>query len=318
MLDGIVLQLVMLAVSLVTLAGASHFTIKSIEKLVELTGLSDASAGFIILSVMTTLPEITVASFAIFEGVPAISIGDILGSHVFNIGIVVGVLAVFGSLRACCTELMIELVDLLFLASIIPLLLVIFQITHIGPLFSSPLVGIVLLGIFAFSIYRMSKTRSPGSLDPARKAARRKGWKKTGLFIAVGAALVIVASRVTVSSASEIASLLGIFPVLIGARIVAIGTSLPELTFGLTAVRRGRVHLALGDAIGANLTTITLVLGLVFLLSPFQVNLTAFAEILLFVLASNLILWRYLTKGGVSQAGGIVLIMIYVLFQAVF
>jgi Ca2+/Na+ antiporter len=93
---------------------------------------------------------------------------------------------------------------------------------------------------------------------------------------------------------------------------------LPELAFGLTAVRRGRVHLALGDAIGANLTTTTLVLGLVFLLSPFQVNLTAFAEILLFVLASNLILWRYLTKGGVSQVGGIVLIMIYVLFQAVF
>jgi cation:H+ antiporter len=318
MIDGFVFQLIMLTVSLVALAGSSHFTIKSIEKLIELTGLSDASAGFIILSIVTTLPEITVASFAIYGGVPAISIGDILGSHVFNIGIVIGVLAVLGSLKACCTHLMIELVDLLFLASIIPLLLVIFQITDTSPLFSSPLVGVVLLGIFAFSIYRMSKTRSPALLDPTRKAAKMKGWKRTCLFAAMGAALVIVTSRVTVSSASEIASLLGIFPVLIGARIVAVGTSLPELAFGLTAVRRGRVHLALGDAIGANLTTTTLVLGLVFLLSPFQVNLTAFAEILLFVLASNLILWRYLTKGGVSQVGGIVLIMIYVLFQAVF
>lgn len=318
MTDGIVVQLVMLAVSLVVLAWSSHFTIESIEKLIERTGLSDASAGFILLSVMTTLPEITVASFAIYEGVPAISIGDILGSHVFNIGIVIGVLAVLGSLKACCTQLMVELVDLLFLASIIPLLLVILQITHTGPLFSGPLVGVALLGIFAFSIYEMAKTRSPSALDPMRKAAELKRWKKTGLSIVVGAALVIVASRVTVSSASAIASLLGIFPVLIGARIVAVGTSLPELAFGLTAVRRGRVHLALGDAIGANLTTITLVLGLVFLLSPFQVNLTAFAEILLFVLASNLILWRYLTKGGVSQVGGIILIMIYVLFQAVF
>jgi cation:H+ antiporter len=97
---------------------------------------------------------------------------------------------------------------------------------------------------------------------------------------------------------------------------VAVGTSLPELAFGLTAAKRGRVHLALGDAIGANLTTITLVLGFVLLLSPFAVDIAAFTEILLFVLATNLILWRYLTRGGISQIGGIIFILIYVLFQA--
>ena len=70
------------------------------------------------------------------------------------------------------------------------------------------------------------------------------------------------------------------------------------------------------DAVGANLTTITLVLGAVLLTSPFAVNLTAFTEILLFVLATNIVLWRYLTRGGVSRLGGIILIIIYVLFQA--
>ncbi len=97
---------------------------------------------------------------------------------------------------------------------------------------------------------------------------------------------------------------------------MAIGTSLPELAFCLVAARRGRVHLALGDAIGANLTTITLVLGFVLLFSPFAVDIVAFAETLLFVLAVNIILWRFLTKGGVSQIGGIVLILMYILFQA--
>ena len=136
------------------------------------------------------------------------------------------------------------------------------------------------------------------------------------MWIIVGAAIVIVTARFAVSSASDIAYLLGFPPILIGARIVAVGTSLPELAFGLTAAKRGRVHLALGDVIGANLTTITLVLGFVLLLSPFAVNITAFTEILLFVLATNLILWRYLTRGGVSQIGGIILIIVYVLFQA--
>ncbi|MGB9134370.1 MAG: hypothetical protein WCC63_02125 [Candidatus Bathyarchaeia archaeon] len=309
--------MLILAVALVVLALASHFTIGSVERLIELTGLSEASAGFVLLFVMTTLPELTVASFSIIQGTPDISIGDILGSHVFNIGIVIGVLGVLGSLKTCCTELLVELVDLLFLASIIPLLLVILRITAVASFVSGQLVGVALLGVFVFSLRETAKKRSPAAADLVEHTAGNKDQRKIGLLIGLGAVLVIVASRLTVWSASGIASSLGVLPVLIGARIVAVGTSLPELAFGLAAVRRCRVHLALGEAIGANLSTITLVLGLVFLLSPFAVDITAFGEILLFVLVTNLILWRYLTRGGVSQFGGVALIMIYALFQAV-
>ncbi len=313
-----IVQLLVLAVSLVVLAWASHFTVKYIEELIELTDLSEASAGFVILSVMTSLPEITVAGFAIYEGVPGVSIGDILGSHLFNIGIVIGFLAVLGTLEACRTDLLVEVVDILFLASIIPLLLVISRIMAPSPLIDSPLIGVVLLGIFAFSMYRMVKKRNSASEDSVGKQDQRKGQKRIFFWIVAGAAIVILTSRFAVSSAADIAYSLGVPSILIGARIVAIGTSLPEFAFGLAAVKRGRVHLALGDAIGANLTTITLVLGFVFLLSPFAVDIAAFTEILLFVLVTNLILWRYLTKGGVSQVGGIILIMLYILFQAVF
>ena len=310
------IQGVILAISLAVLAWASQSTIKSIEDIMELTGLSEISTGFIILSVMTTLPEMTVAAFAVYQGVPGISLGDILGSHIFNIAMVIGILAVLGSLKTCCTDLLMELVDILFLAAIIPLLFVISRITVISPSIGSPIVGIALLGFFVFSIYRMAKKRSPASEDPGKTPIQRKSRRKIMIWVIAGAAIVVLTSRFTVSSASEIAHLLGIAPVLIGARIVAVGTSLPELAFGLAAIKRGRVNLALGDAIGANLTTITLVLGFVLLLSPFTVDIAAFAEILLFVLATNLILWRYLTRGGVSQVGGIILIMVYVLFQA--
>jgi len=315
-------QSVILAASLAIMAWASQFTIRQIEDFMEFTGLSEVSAGFILLSVMTTLPEITVAGFAVYQGAPGISVGDILGSHVFNIGMVIGLLAVLGSLKACCTDLLVELVDILFLASIIPLLLIILRLTVTGPLVGSPLVGsplvgITLLGVFVYSIYRMSKRRSPASEDPLRRTTLRKSRNRMIMWIILGATIIFVTARFVVSSAIDITYFLGVPPILVGARIVAIGTSLPELAFGLAAARRGRVHLALGDAIGANLTTITLVLGFVFLLTPFApLDITAFAEILLFVLATNLILWRYLTKGGVSQIGGIILIIIYVLFQA--
>ena len=94
----VVLNSIVLAFALVLLAMASRFAIKSIEDLIKLTRLSEASVGFAILSVMTSIPEICVAFFSVLQGKPGFSVGDVLGSNVFNIGIVVGILATIGSL----------------------------------------------------------------------------------------------------------------------------------------------------------------------------------------------------------------------------
>lgn len=102
----LVLNVLALAFSLAILAVASQFTIKSIERLIELTRLSEASVGFVAMSVMTSIPEIFVAASSVLHGKPGFSVGDILGSNVFNIGIVVGILATMGFLRKCSTELL--------------------------------------------------------------------------------------------------------------------------------------------------------------------------------------------------------------------
>ncbi|MBX5321493.1 MAG: hypothetical protein QHH12_01890 [Candidatus Bathyarchaeota archaeon] len=309
----IVLYLAILAFSLAVLAIASQFTIKSIEQLIELTRLSEASVGFAIMSVMTGLPEIFVAAAALFQGKPGFSVGDILGSNVFNIGIVAGVLAAMGFLKKCSSELLTELVDILFLSSIIPLVLVVFGKAYL-------FVGLALLGIFIFSIREMTKKRKkPILLEDDGANAQKISAKVVLLKVFAGMAIVITMAELLIISASNISEILGVAPILIGAKIIAIGTSMPELALDLAAVRRGRVHLALGDLIGSNLTNITLVLGIVLLAtSPFEpTDLSVFAEIVPFVLITTLILWRYLTKGGVSQIGGITLILTYVIFQAV-
>ncbi len=306
----LVVQALILAVSLVILALSSHYTIKSIEKLIELTGLSEASAGFVILAVMTSTPEIIVALFSVLQGTPGISIGDILGSNVFNVGAVLGILGMLGFLKTCCTDLLVELTDILFLTSLIPLLLVIFKV-------GSPIIGVILLGTFSVSVYFMAKKRTP-KVSASDSAIVGKASRKRAVAVLIFSfACVIIAARLVVSSGINIALSLGAPPILIGAKVVAIGTSLPELTLDLTAVRRGRVQLAIGDIIGSNLTNLTLVLGLVLLTSPFAVDMAIFTEILPFLLITTIIFWRFLTRGGVSQVAGIILIMIYILFQAV-
>ncbi len=315
MLEDPLVQLLILAASLVGIASASHFAIKSVEKLIEITGLSEASAGFIILAVLTSTPEITVAVFSVAQGTPAISIGDILGSNVFNIGAVLGVLGVLGYLKTCCTDLLVELTDMLFITVLIPVLLVInqYHVFDIPP----PLVGVILLAVFLTNTFLMARKRTP-PVKVNNNATISKG--RRGVVIAtllLSFAVVVVTARLTVYSASNIAVALGAPPILIGAKIVAIGTSLPELTLDLTAVRRGRVQLAMGDIIGSNLTNITLVLALVLLTSPFAVNMTIFTEILPFLIITTVVFWRFIMRGGVSKVGGVILILTYVLFQAI-
>jgi cation:H+ antiporter len=306
----LIVQLLIFAVLLVILASASHYTIRSIEKLIALTGLSEVSAGFIILAILTSTPEIIVALFAVLQGEPGISIGDILGSNVFNIGAVLGILGMLGYLKTCCTDLSVDLTDILVITSLIPLLLVIFNV-------ASPIVGVILLGTFVANTYFMAKKRMP-MVEANKSEAVEKGSKtKIIALLLLGLVGIIVSARLVVSSGVNIALILGAPPILIGAKVVAIGTSLPELTLDLTAVRRGHVHLAIGDIIGSNLTNLSLVLGLVLLTSPFTVDITIFTEILPFLLITTVIFWRFLTRGGVSQIGGVILIMTYILFQAI-
>jgi len=308
-IDTLIVQLLILVGSLVVLAFSSHYTIKAIEKLIEFTGLSEMSAGFILLATLTSVPEIIVALFAVLQGEPGISVGDILGSNVFNIGAVLGILGMLGYLKTCCTNLLTELTDILLITSLIPLLLVIFKV-------ASPVVGIILLATFVANTYFMAKKRMPPVESNGIKApAEKKGITAIIAMLLVALIGVIVTARLVVSSGIAIASLLGAPPILLGAKVIAIGTSLPEFTTDFSAVRRGRVHLAIGGIIGSNLTNLTLVLGLVLLFSPFAVDTTIFTELLPFLLITTVIFWRFLTRGGISKIGGVILLASYLLFQ---
>lgn len=308
MLDALIVQLLILVVSLIVLALSSHYAINAIEKLIALTGLSELSVGFILLATLTSVPEIIVALFSVLHGEPGISVGDILGSNVFNVGAVLGVLGIFGYLKTCCTDMLLDLTDILFLTSLIPLLLVIFNI-------SSPVVGLLLLGTFAANTYFMAKKRTPSvEVNGNSKAVMKESKAKVISLLAIGLVGVIVAARLVVTSGVEIATILGAPPILLGAKVIAIGTSLPEFTTDLAAVRRGRVHLAIGGIIGSNLTNLTLVLGLVLLTSP-SVHITILTELLPFLLITTVIFWRFLTRGGISKFGGALLLATYLLFQ---
>ena len=294
------------------MASSSHYAIRSVEKLVEITGLSEASAGFIILSVLISTPELVVAVFSVIQGNAAVSIGDVLGSNVFNIGAVLGIVGVLGYIKVCCNDLLMELTDMLSTVVLIPLLLIVSQYDIFE--IPSQIIGVILLLAFLVNTYLIAKKRTPPVYTKDEKPISKR---KKGVVIAtllLNFTVVVISAQLTVNSASNIAVALCVPAILVGAKIVAIGTSLPELTPNLAAVRRGRIHLAIDGIIGSNLTNLILILGLVLLASPFAVNLAVFIEIMPFLMITT-VLWRFIMRGGVSKVGGALLLLTYALFQ---
>ena len=331
MLDDTGFQVLILFASLIGLASSSHFAIKSVEDIIELTRLSDVSAGFILLSVLTSAPEILVAFFAIAEGNSAVSVGDVLGSNIFNIALVLGLLGLFGYLKLCCNDLILDLADMLSVIALIPLLLLINQFTsYVIP---SQIIGLILLLAFVVNTILISKKKAPTiklvcekdkceikevkpiseEINDDNKISNFKKIKVITTLL-VSFTIVVICAQFTVSSASNIAIAFGIPAILVGAKLVAIGTSLPELTLAIAAVRRGRVQLAIGGIIGSNLTNLTLVLGLVLIGSPFQVDLIVFLEILPFLLITSILFWRFVMRGGISRVEGAILLISYIAF----
>ncbi len=314
-ITGFIIPITTLIISMAILSFASRYVIRSLEDFIKITGLGETSAGFALLSIITSTPELLVAIFSILESSPALSIGDLLGSNVFNMGMVVGLLMLTSGFLKECPAGLDEVAEILLLSSIIPLILVILEITN-------PLIGLGLIAVFAFSVYRETRTRAPILKSNAQNGKKESNRKKTAILLKIlaGTSIIVVSAQFTVTSALDIAGLFGVIPIFIGARLIAIGTSLPELSLSLTAVKRGRIHLATANAIGSNLSNLTLILGIVFLssaFSPFSINITAFTKIISFVLITSLIMWYHLTKGGDCRVIGVILILTYIVFQAI-
>ncbi|MEM2319801.1 MAG: sodium:calcium antiporter [Candidatus Bathyarchaeia archaeon] len=304
-----------LLVSLVILDKASDWAITNSVKIADITGFGKTTIGFILVAFSTSLPELCVSIFAAIGGESiGVAIGNVLGSNIVNICFILGLCFILMSLKSSEVSKFVPLLVEeevgplhfgLFIASIVPLTLL-----YIG--YASRYIGILLLVIFIFYVYQLSKVRRIKE-DSCSKEERRKLRRYT-LFALLGIALVILSSYVIVDSASYIAVSLGVPQVIIGATIVAFGTSLPELATSIDSTQRGHLDLTLGNIIGSCFINITCILGVALLGSELTINMAAFSSLVMFSIITNLLLWYFLSTERVSWREGAVLIFMYSVF----
>jgi len=303
--------------SLAILAKASDLTISNSVKVASVTGFGKTTIGFMLVAFSTSLPELVVSFFAVLgQGSVGVAVGNVLGSNIVNICLVLGICFLIVTLKcpkyAClypdmAKEEMGSLYFGLFVASMVPLVLLYMESASI-------FAGVALLAIFIVYLYQLSKTKNVkenGSLGN-----EKKNLHLYALLVFIGVAGVVASSYFLVGSASYVARSIGVPPVIIGATIVAFGTSAPELATSITATRKGHLNLALGNIVGSCFINMTLVLGVTLVASPLGVNMTAFSKLAVFSLITNLLLWYFLSSEKLTWREGAVLLFVYSVFIA--
>ena len=315
---GIIGNIIVLVISLGVLIRASSLTITNSVNLASVTGLGKTKVGFLLVAFSTSLPELFVATFAIVDqGTVGISVGNILGSNIMNICLILGIgfliMAVkYPESAGFFTKMTRDEVGNLnfgiFVASIVPLLLLYFG-------YATQIMGVILIGLFIYNMYDLVRKRE--TVQQISDTAEKSEHKKYIIKSIVGIIGVVSASFFIIESASFLALIAGIPPIIVGATVVAFGTSFPELVTSVDSVRKGFIDLALGNVIGSCFINITLILGLTFILAPLNVNISAFSDLILFSLIANIVLGYIIQNSSIGKRQGITLLIIYAIFIVV-
>jgi len=291
-------------VSLIVLIKASQYLIDSSIEMAKILKISLFSVGFIMLSVATSIPELFVSIIASLGGNSGIAVGNVIGANIADIAWVLGVTAVLGFVRFKKSAIS-DHATVLFIMSIIPLILLTAGIIERQ-------IGLILLLIFIFYCFFVIK-RGHSSEIEHRRYAPQEIIRNTAVFI-FALAIVLISANYIVQSGVGIAIALNVPQTFIGLSIISIGTTLPELTVSVAAIRKKKSSLAIGNILGSCVTNLTLVLGTAAVITPVKFNLEVITPAVIFLLGLNFFIWMEVAKGKITRRIGALMIIAYLAF----
>ncbi len=310
----------LLCVGIYLLVRSSYYVIRSLSAISRYIGVSEFVLSFLLLSLATSLSELTVGVNAAITGVPQLSLGDVLGTNLVNITLVLGLITIIGKsvkLREYKQFEGTRLANLLLVSA--PFVLLIDgQLSRIDGAFLLVLflvrIAVIIRNKDAFPDKKTFKHTMEQHVK--HTASSRKQFI-TRILIFFASSLVLIASAYTiVYSVTHISEVIGISEFIIGLFVVAIGTSLPELTVGLRAVRSGKSAVSVGNLFGAVTINSTLVLGVVSVIQPIHIqDVQQYGVTFVLTISAILLVYYFLRNKHVMHAReGYILLAVYIIF----
>ncbi len=299
------IQVLILALGFVMLVKGADWFVDGAAGVADKLGVPQLVIGLTIVAMGTSAPEAAVSLTAALKGNADIALGNVLGSNILNILIILGIVSI---IIATPISKSIIKVDLPFMLGITLLLML---LGYMGEDISR-LDGVILLVFFiAYLTYLfMDAKKSGGSKEEEAKGNNKPTWQLI-LIAVVGLVLIVFGSDFTVDAATKIATELGMGTKFIGLTIVALGTSLPELFTSVAAALKGKSDIAIGNIVGSNIFNILFILSLSSIITPINFDPVFLIDSLVAV-GAGIFLWATTAKKKLlTRPAGIVMLLCY-------
>jgi len=279
----------------------AEYLIDTSRAMAEKFGIPKIVLGITLVAFGTSLPELIVSIFAIFRGEPEIVIGNVIGSNIANIGLILGIGSIISPLCYSFSKLR---GDLFFLLGITALPILSIQFNYMN--FFTGLGYISVLLIYCYYLINS---------DYAVEEIESNNSKNLVLFSLLGFLGLGFGSHFFVEGAVGLAEIFGISSIIIGMTIVAIGTSLPELATTLVAIKKDESSLAIGNIIGSNIINIVVVLGVSFMIKKISIiSISVNNQLMVMGILTVLLFLALYFNNKLSRGIGMVFLLIYTIF----
>ncbi|SEM93860.1 cation:H+ antiporter [Mesobacillus persicus] len=307
---------VLLLVGFALLIKGADYFVEGSSKIARLLKVPPLLVGLTIVAFGTSSPEATVSIIAALEGSSAVSLGNVIGSNIFNITLVVGITAMLNPLQVENETIRKEIPFTLLASVALWVMISDIALQGAGSNVITRNEGIILLLFFAIFLYYIFEialnNREKGTVDTGDTTGVT--WGKNLVFTIGGLAAIIFGGDMVVDNATTIALSLGMSETLVGLTIVAVGTSLPELITSVTAALKKESEIALGNIVGSNIFNILLVLGASATITPLAVDSKIFFDLIFMIVFMIVLLVFSRTKFTISKNEGIILAAVYIAY----
>lgn len=295
----------LLVLSLVALYIGADWLVKGSSSLALRAKISPLVVGLTVVAFGTSAPELVVSISSVLNGQGNIAIGNIMGSNIFNVCMILGVAAMIYPLQAKRQLTRMD-IPLMILASII------FVIFFWGGRLERWQGGLFVVGIIAYLLFSFYLSRKEQKEQEVELQELLRPWYVDLFYIVSGLCILVFGSQLLIDNATVIAKSMGVSEAVIGLTIVAAGTSMPELATSVVAALKKNPEIALGNVVGSNLFNILAIAGITSLVHPIEAPSVNYIDLLVMLTMSLVLLPLAWTQNRISRGEGTFLVLVYV------
>ncbi len=299
---------VIFLVAMTALIYGADFIIKESERIALHFNISHFVIGATLVAFGTSLPEMAASMMASSAGKSEMAVANVVGSVIFNITLVLGIVFLFAKSMNPKRNLFAK--DSAWVVMPVVIFFLMIQDGTIGRV--DGFIFLLMMASYLIFLFSSSKEDLEGEIDES--LTKKFNWLKTLVLLTIGFALTIGGANFVVESATSIARSLNVSEWIIGLFLISLGTSLPELVVSLVALKKGNAELGIGNIIGSNVANFSMVLGASAILNPLSINLQDTQYDLLIMTSASLALLFILANKLYNKAGAIFLLIILALF----